>query len=108
MDRGMVPPATGQRGNNEYWWTIDPQLVNEIWSVFYPGMVDKAVEKADWGAQITSDSWGKDPTLFYAALISASFVTSDVLELYDLGMDYVPDSSPFKRGLLGVQSWYQA
>merc|ERR1712048_1100502 len=81
---------------------------NEIWSVFYPAMVDKAVERADWGAQITSDSWGKDPTRFYAALYSGAFVTSNVHELYDLAMGYVPDSSPFKRGLHDVKSWYHA
>ena len=22
---GMLPPATGSKENNEYWWTIDPQ-----------------------------------------------------------------------------------
>ena len=22
---GMLPPATGSKDNNEYWWTIDPQ-----------------------------------------------------------------------------------
>ena len=23
--KGMLPPATGSKENNEYWWTIDPQ-----------------------------------------------------------------------------------
>jgi hypothetical protein len=68
MDSGLVPPATGSKEHNQYWWTIDPQLVNEIWSVVYPGMVPLAVERADWGASITSRDWGKDPTLFYGAM----------------------------------------
>ena len=29
-----------------YWWTIDPQLVNELWSAVYPGMVDKATGRS--------------------------------------------------------------
>ena len=42
MNRGEIPPQTGSQGHNRFWWTIDPQLVNEIWSAVYPGMVDKA------------------------------------------------------------------
>lgn len=68
----MLPPETGSKKENQYWWTIDPQqlgrsqgwgivfkvgrvarsvcfvlrprLVNELWSAIYPGMVKKAAE----------------------------------------------------------------
>lgn len=73
MDQGVLPPTTGSQERNQFWWTIDPQLVNEIWSVFYPGMLEIAVKRAEWGAKITSTSWGTHPTLFYAALYSAAF-----------------------------------
>ncbi len=55
MDKGLIPPATGSKLNNENWYQIDPQLVNEIWSIFYPGMIQKSVDRADWPAHITSD-----------------------------------------------------
>lgn len=55
MTKGLMPPATGNMENNKNWFQIDPQLVNEIWSVFYPGMVQNSVERADWGARITND-----------------------------------------------------
>ena len=38
MSKGLVAPETGRKENNRNWFQIDPQLVNEIWSAFYPGM----------------------------------------------------------------------
>ncbi len=61
-------------------------MVNEIWSVFYPGMTDQEVQRAEWGARITSDDWGTHPTMFYAALYSAAFFEKDIDKLYDLGI----------------------
>jgi len=81
MREGMRPPMTGMEGINKYWWAIDPQLVNEIWSAFYPGMFESAVDRAGWGARITNSHWGTHPTLFYAALYSGAFFLSDVGQL---------------------------
>lgn len=105
MNRGQLPPQTGSQSNNRYWWTIDPQLVNEIWSALYPGMIDKAVERAEWGARITSDSWGTHPTRFYAALYSGAFFSSNVDQLYGIAMSKVPGDSPFHQGLKDVRRW---
>ncbi len=107
MEEGLIPPATGQEGNNQYWWHIDPQLVNEIWSVFYPGMVDKAVRKADIGAHVMNDSWGTHPTFFYAALYSGAFVESDIQKLYQMGMDALPEDSPMLPALENLRTWHQ-
>mmetsp|Transcript_13661 Transcript_13661/g.25632 ORF Transcript_13661/g.25632 Transcript_13661/m.25632 type:complete len:439 (-) Transcript_13661:247-1563(-) len=106
MNRGELPPHTGSQSQNRYWWTIDPQLVNEIWSAVYPGMIDKAVERAEWGAKITSDSWGTHPTRFYAALYSSAFFTTDVYRMYDIGMSKVPWDSPYRRALEDVRQWH--
>lgn len=107
MEQGLMPPETGKKENNPYWYAIDPQLVNEIWSVFYPGMVKNAVQRALWSAKITSDDWGTHPTLFYAALYSAAFFETDVQKLYNIGMAQIPDSSPFKQGLKDVKKWHK-
>eukprot|EP00931_Biecheleriopsis_adriatica_P008623 TRINITY_DN109778_c0_g1_i1.p1 TRINITY_DN109778_c0_g1~~TRINITY_DN109778_c0_g1_i1.p1 ORF type:complete len:505 (-),score=83.88 TRINITY_DN109778_c0_g1_i1:488-2002(-) len=108
MDKGLLPPATGSQENNQYWWTIDPQLVNEIWSAFYPGMLEKAVDRAQWGAEITSSSWGTHPTRFYAALYSAAFFESNVTKMYDIAMHYIPRESPFLAGLWEVKELHAA
>mmetsp|Transcript_69695 Transcript_69695/g.163638 ORF Transcript_69695/g.163638 Transcript_69695/m.163638 type:complete len:447 (+) Transcript_69695:60-1400(+) len=106
MNNGQLPPQTGSTSHNRYWWTIDPQLVNEIWSAVYPGMVDKAVERAEWGAKITSDSWGTHPTRFYAALYSAAFFTTNVDQMYGIGMSKVPWGSPYRTALEDVKRWH--
>ncbi len=107
MEEGLVAPETGKKANNPYWFAIDPQLVNEIWSAFYPGMTDKAVERADWSARITSDDWGTHPTIFYAAMYSAAFFEKDISKLYDIGLSYIPEDSPFRQGLLDVKKWHK-
>ncbi|MCF8346720.1 MAG: ADP-ribosylglycohydrolase family protein [Bacteroidales bacterium] len=106
MDEGLIPPATGSKEHNPYWMHIDPQLVNEIWSVFYPGMVNEAVKRADWGAYITNDDWGTHPTRFYAALYSAAFFEDDIENLYEIGMESLPTGSPFLPALKDVKSWH--
>jgi ADP-ribosylglycohydrolase len=106
MGRGITPPTTGMEEYNKYWWAIDPQLVNEIWSAFYPGMLDVAVERAGWAARITNSHWGTHPTLFYAALYSGAFFTSDVQRLYDIAASFIPESSPFAEGLRDVRDWH--
>lgn len=107
MDKGMVPPETGSKEHNLYWWHIDPQLVNEIWSVFYPGMLKQALEKADMGAHVMNDDWGTHPTLFYAALYSGAFVESDLQKLYQMGIDALPEDSPMIPALQDVRKWHQ-
>ncbi len=106
MEEGLVAPDTGSKENNPYWFAIDPQLVNEIWSAFYPGMVRQAVDRAEWSARITSDDWGTHPTRFYAALYSGAFFEKDIQVLYDMAMSYIPEESPFRSGLEDVRRWH--
>ena len=54
MHKGFLPPATGSQVYNPHWFQIDPQLVNEIWAVTAPGMVDYAVDKSAWAARLAS------------------------------------------------------
>ncbi|HBB93603.1 MAG TPA: ADP-ribosylglycohydrolase family protein [Bacteroidales bacterium] len=107
MDTGLIPPATGSKLNNENWYQIDPQLVNEIWSMVYPGMIRKSSSMAEWGARITSDDWGIHPTLAYAVMYSAAIFESDVNKLVNMVLPFIPDTSPFKEGLTDVIAWHK-
>jgi len=106
MDQGLVAPDTGRKENNKHWFQIDPQLVNEIWSAFYPGMTQKAAERALWGARITNDDWGTHPTIAYGAMISAAFFEKDVRKLVDIGIKAVPNEGPFAEGIRDVVKWH--
>jgi hypothetical protein len=106
MDRGLVAPDTGRKENNKHWFQIDPQLVNEIWSAFYPGMTNHAARRALWGARITNDDWGTHPTIAYGAMISAAFFEKDVRKLVAIGVDAVPNEGPFAEGIRDVVQWH--
>jgi hypothetical protein len=107
MDRGLVAPDTGRKENNPNWWAIDPQLVNEIWSAFYPGMTKKAGERALWGARITSDDWGTHPTIAYGVMISAAFFEKDPQKLVEMAIEAVPNEGPFAEGMRDVVRWHE-
>ena len=107
MEKGLVAPDTGKMENNPNWFQIDPQLVNEIWSAFYPGMTGKAAERALWGARITNDRWGTHPTIAYAVMYSAAFFEKDVHQLVDRALKAVPNEGPFAEGMRDVIAWCQ-
>lgn len=107
MDEGLVPPATGMKENNPNWFQIDPQLVNEIWSAFYPGMINPAAEKAEWSARITNDDWGLHPTIAYAVMYSAAFFEDNPEKLVQYALDALPEESPFTDGIKDVIKWHQ-
>lgn len=107
MGKGLVAPDTGRKENNENWFQIDPQLVNEIWSAFYPGMTKQAAERAEWGARITNDDWGTHPTIAYGVMISAAFFEKDVEKLVQMAIDVVPNEGPFAEGMRDVVKWHK-
>jgi len=106
MEAGKIPPETGSKVNNPYWYRITSQLVNEIWSVFYPGMIDQAETRAGWGARIMCDGWAVDATKAYAVMYSSAFFEKDVNKLVALAASTLPESSPYKRGILDVIEWH--
>ncbi len=106
MHYGYTPPATGWASINPHWFQIDPQLINEIWSVTAPGMIDYAVEKSKWAATIMDDKWGLEPTMHYAAMYSAAFFESDINKLIDIGTAVLPTDSKFAKTVVDMKSLY--
>jgi ADP-ribosylglycohydrolase len=107
MDKGFVAPETGRKENNKNWFQIDAQLVNEIWSAFYPGMTKKAGERAQWGARITNDHWGTHPAIAYGIMISAAFFENDTEKLVQMAIDGIPNEGPFAEGMRDVVNWHK-
>jgi hypothetical protein len=95
MHAGYSPPVTGSKAFNPNWFQIDPQLVNEIWAVTAPGMVDYATQKSAWAARITNDGFGIEPTIHYAAMYAAAFFEDDIERLIDIGTAVLPPGSRF-------------
>ncbi|MCC7377556.1 MAG: ADP-ribosylglycohydrolase family protein [Verrucomicrobiales bacterium] len=106
MSKGMIPPETGKKANNANWYQIDPQLVNEIWSAFYPGLPAQAAKRADWGARITSDDWGVHPTVLYGVMFSEAFFETNPETLVRSALKFIPADSPFHEGVQDVLRWH--
>ncbi|MEK6480646.1 ADP-ribosylglycohydrolase family protein [Catalinimonas sp. 4WD22] len=107
MEEGMLPPATGSKQYNPYWYRITSQLVNEIWSAFYPGMTKIAAQRAEWGAHIMCDDWATHATRAYGVMYSAAFFEKDVNELVTLAINDLPEDSPYRKGLENLVLWHQ-
>lgn len=90
MHFGYTPPFTGSKALNPHWYQIDPQLINEIWAVTAPGMINYAADKSEWAARITSDDWGVEPTIHYGAMYSAAFFEKDINKLIAIGLEALP------------------
>lgn len=95
MHAGYSPPVTGSKAFNPNWFQIDPQLVNEIWAVTAPGMLDYSTAKSAWAARITNDGFGIEPTIHYAAMYSAAFFETDINKLVETGTAALPENSRF-------------
>jgi hypothetical protein len=107
MARGWLPPQTGERGRNRHWSKIDPQLVNEIWAMTSPAMVDYAADMANWAAHVTNDDWGTHATMWYNAMYAAAFTETDAEKLYRIGMNQLPVDSPMRQCLADILAWHK-
>ncbi|HXE80654.1 MAG TPA: ADP-ribosylglycohydrolase family protein [Vicinamibacterales bacterium] len=107
IHHGFTPPVTGRRGVNPHWFQIDPQLINEIWAVTAPGMVEYAARKSEWGARIMTDGWAVEPTMFYGAMYAAAFFESDVNRLIDIGVANLPEGSRFAKTVADMRELHR-
>ena len=107
MHMGYEPPFTGSKNLNPDWFQIDPQLINEIWAITAPGMVNYATEKSRWAAKISADGEGIEPTIAYGAMFSAAFKESDVKKLVDIGQNALPTDAKFAKTIAFVKELKQ-
>lgn len=106
MDEGHLPPATGSRSLNPHWYTLSSQLKNEIWGVFYAGMPHAAVQRVEWDARLMNDDWAVHPDIVYGAIISAALTEKDPRRLVEYGASFLPEHSPYKRGIVDLLRWH--
>ena len=107
MKKVMIPPETGKNENNRNWSQIDPQLVNEIWSLLYFDMTSKATERAAWGARITNDIWRIYLTIAYAVMYHPAFFEQAIEKLVTIALEAIPINRPFREGMSNIIRWYR-
>jgi hypothetical protein len=103
---GIHPPVSGSKNHNPFWSEIDAQLINEIFAVTAPGMIQYAIEKTDWASQIMVDDWGKEPAIFYGAMYAAAFFESDYMKLLTIGENALAPGSRFRNTINEIKKIY--
>lgn len=68
MQKGMVPPATGDSVNNEHFEMIDAQLTTELFGLFAPGMPERALQMAYLPIRTTADKEAIEVSEFYVRM----------------------------------------
>ena len=81
MNKGLLPPATGNPKNNEHYDMIDAQLTTEIFGLFAPARPDIANKIAELPIQTVARNEAADISKFYVTLYSlASLKTEKTLQ----------------------------
>ncbi len=107
MGDGFMPPATGSRGYNQHWYSIDSQITTEVLGVVSPGMTQQAIGLAAKFAGVSNDGFAVHAAQFQVAMYSYAFFESDVNVLVAKAMEVMPVSSRSYRVVSDVVSWYE-
>jgi len=90
MRRGLVPPVCGSVFN-DHKHSCGSFIRTEIWACIAPGLPRLAAQYAYQDAILDhGDGEGTYASVFIAALESAAFVNSDLRQLIDIGLSYIP------------------
>ena len=76
MQRGILPPETGNPENNEFYDMIDAQLTTEIFGLFAPNRPDIALKMAKLPIQTTARGNAEHIAQFYVAMHSLTAANS--------------------------------
>jgi ADP-ribosylglycohydrolase len=90
MRRGLVPPICGS-AFNDHKDSCGSFIRTEIWACIAPGLPRLAAQYAYQDAILDhGDGEGTYASIFIAAMESAAFVHSDLRQLIDIGLSYIP------------------
>lgn len=81
MQKGFVPPATGNPENNPYYEMIDAQLTTEIFGLFAPSRPDVALKMAQLPIQTTARENAERIAEFYVIMHSLASSVDESLPL---------------------------
>ena len=97
MRRGLVPPICGSVFN-DHKHSCGSYIRTEIWACVAPGLPRLAAQYAYQDAILDhGDGEGTHASIFIAALESAAFVISDLRQLIDIGLSYIPKDCGIAR-----------
>ncbi|RLF21436.1 MAG: ADP-ribosylglycohydrolase family protein [Thermoprotei archaeon] len=93
---GLKPPLTARFFNPYKEW-IGARIRADVWGWLCPADPTKAVELARRDAILSHTGEGVYGAMFQAALVANAFKVSNVLELIDTSIEYVPEESRLRE-----------
>lgn len=106
MRRGMVPPVSGWY-SNPFTNCMGSPIRSEIWAMIAPGQPHLAAYYAYQDA-VTDHAGGEGVygEMFFAAVESAAFTTSDPRELLEIGLSVIPPDCRTARAASDTVRWH--
>ena len=101
---GLEPPATATHENPYREW-IGAQIRADIWGWACPGNPELAAELAWRDASLSHTKNGIYGEMFFAALLAAAFVESDLHRLIEIGLSEIPRNCRLREAVLDTVEW---
>lgn len=101
---GLQPPASAAYRNPFREW-IGAQIRADIWGYVAPGNPELAAEYAFRDAAVSHVKNGIYGEMLFAAMIAASFVTSDLEEIIRIGLSEIPEKSRLAEAVRNTVKW---
>ncbi len=94
----FTPPETARHRNPYREW-IGAQIRADLWGWVAPGNPRYAAELAYRDAVISHTKNGIYGEMFVAAMIAASFLLTDIQEIIEVGLNYIPQNSRLSQAI---------
>ena len=113
MNKGYLPPDTGDPRFNEHYEMIDAQLTTEIFGLFAPGNPDVARDLASLPIQTVARNEAEDIAQFYVTIFSLASLNPEksihdrIDSISSLAREYLPDDEYPARMYDYIRSLYE-
>ncbi len=107
MRDGILPPMSGEIGNETWKHSNGAWIRTEIWASLFPGNPDAAIRLAYEDASVDHGlNEGTYAAIFVAAMESAAYIVKDVNTLLDIGLSKIPETCRVAKSVNIVRKAY--
>lgn len=103
----LLPPSSAMTNNPFREW-IGAQIRADMWGYVAPGWPEKAAAMAFRDASISHTKNGVYGAMFVAALLAASFATSNIKALIDIALSEIPANCRLAQAVRNTMAWAEA
>ena len=103
----LLPPSSAMTNNPFREW-IGAQIRADMWGYVAPGWPEKAAAMAFRDASISHTKNGVYGAMFVAALLAASFATSNIKALIDIALSEIPANCRLAQAIRNTMAWAEA